>query len=205
MKKLKQLDLFQTLFAETDATPSEQEKVEATSTSPSSNAQQEVNHEVAITEKVDVVAEYEDKQTKVPQPVSLAQTKTKRGRKSTKETYNDLSLMQIPSDEELQKKLYHSIRVVAKWFHLPASQIRYWENEFDVLKPRKNKKGDRYFKFEDIQHLKTIYHLIRIQKFSIEGAKAFLKAKQHAKSKTEVIETLQKMKLFLNELKALYK
>jgi len=87
-------------------------------------------------------------------------------------------------------------------FKLNASLIRYWENEFDILKPKKNAKGDRHFRPEDVKNLKLIYHLLRERKYTIEGAKEFLKSNKTAVEKFEIINSLQKLKSFLLELKA---
>ena len=129
-------------------------------------------------------------------------TAKKRGRKSNKEVHAAIDEIGIPDDAELKLKLYHPIRQVAKWFGLPASQIRFWENQFEVLAPRKNRKGDRLFRFEDIQYLKTIYYLIRIRKYSIEGAREYLKENRiAADSNYQIIESLNNVKGFLLELR----
>ena len=67
----------------------------------------------------------------------------KRGRKSLKEMDTEADLIEIPEDEELLKKQYYPIREVAKWFNVNTSLLRFWENEFDILKPRKNRKIGR--------------------------------------------------------------
>ena len=127
----------------------------------------------------------------------------KRGRKSYKEIATEADLIQVPDDEVLKQKLYYPIGEVAKWFNVTVSQIRFWENEFDILQPRKTRKGDRLFRYEDIQNLKLIYQLLRIKKLSIEGAKEYLKANQtKAKASVQLTETLHKFKSFLLELKA---
>jgi len=127
----------------------------------------------------------------------------KRGRKSYKELEATADLLNIPDDETLQKKLYYGIGEVAEWFHVNASQIRFWENEFDILKPRKTKKGDRLFRIEDIKNLQLIYHLLRTRKFSIEGAKDYLKThKEQADVNFEITQSLTKFRSFLLELKA---
>jgi DNA-binding transcriptional MerR regulator len=83
------------------------------------------------------------------------------------------------------------------------SQIRFWENEFDILQPRKNRKGDRLFRVEDIKNLQLIYYLLRNRKFSIEGAKDYLKAnKNKVKLNFKLVESLTKFRSFLLELKA---
>jgi DNA-binding transcriptional MerR regulator len=129
--------------------------------------------------------------------------KLKRGRKSLAETIVDIDLVDVPSDEELQKKMYYPISQVAKWFNVTNSQIRYWENEFNILQPRKNKKGDRLFRPEDVKNLKTIYYLLRHKKLSVEGAKEYLKANEHkTETKIQLQESLLHFKSFLLELKA---
>jgi len=128
--------------------------------------------------------------------------KQARGRKSLKDNGFKANVVEIPEDEELFKKLYYSIGDVAIMFKENASLIRYWENEFDILKPKKNKKGDRFFRPEDIKNLKIIHHLLRERKYTIEGAKEFLKSNKSAAQKYEMIQSLQKLKSFLLELKA---
>lgn len=131
----------------------------------------------------------------------LENQKSKRGRKSLKDTTAPQGNVEIPEDEILFKKQYYSIGDVAAMFKENNSLIRYWENEFDILKPKKNKKGDRYFRPEDVKNLKMIYHLLRERKYTIEGAKEFLKNNKTAGEKHQMIESLQKIKLFLLELK----
>ena len=127
--------------------------------------------------------------------------KSKRGRKSLREMGINADLVEIPSDEILFQKQYYSIGDVATMFKENTSLIRYWENEFSILKPKKNKKGDRFFRPEDVKNLKMIYHLLRERKYTIEGAKEFIKNNKAAGEKHEMIESLEKVKLFLLELK----
>jgi DNA-binding transcriptional MerR regulator len=134
-------------------------------------------------------------------PESLLPQKSKRGRKSLKEMGIDADLIEIPEDEILFKKQYYSIGDVAAMFKENTSLIRYWENEFSILKPKKNKKGDRFFRPEDVKNLKMIYHLLRERKYTIDGAKEFLKNNKAAGEKHEMLESLQKIKSFLLELK----
>src|SRR6476619_1608773 len=100
---------------------------------------------------------------------------SKRGRKSYKEMEADAENVELPDDEILFKKKYYAISEVAEWFKVNTSLLRYWENEFDILKPRKTRKGDRLFRPEDVKNLHLIYYLLRQRKFSIEGAKQYLK------------------------------
>ncbi|MDQ2862466.1 MAG: MerR family transcriptional regulator [Bacteroidota bacterium] len=110
-------------------------------------------------------------------------------------------LIEIPEDKILFQKQYYSIGDVAMMFKENTSLIRYWENEFSILKPRKNRKGDRFFRPEDVKNLKMIYHLLRERKYTIDGAKEFLKNNKAAGEKHEMIESLEKIKSFLLELK----
>jgi DNA-binding transcriptional MerR regulator len=91
---------------------------------------------------------------------------------------------------------------VAEMFRVNHSLLRFWENEFDIIQPRKNRKGDRYFRPIDIKNLHLIYHLLRQRKYTIEGAKDFLKKSKKAEEKFESMRKLQLVKDFLLELKA---
>ncbi|MCX6336808.1 MAG: MerR family transcriptional regulator [Bacteroidetes bacterium] len=127
----------------------------------------------------------------------------KRGRKSFKEMDNEVDLIDVPDESILKQKLYYSISEVAGWFKVNTSLLRYWENEFDVLQPRKTRKGDRLFRVEDIKNLQLIYFLLRQRKFSIEGAKKYIKNnKTQADIQAQLIQSLTKFKSFLLELKS---
>ncbi len=102
---------------------------------------------------------------------------------------------------DLPEKRYYSIGEIAKAFDVNASLIRFWEKEFDILKPKLNGKGDRHFRPEDVKNLKMIHHLLREKKYTIEGAKDFLKQNKRAEENFGVIEELKKLKFFLSELK----
>lgn len=121
---------------------------------------------------------------------------------SLKEADTGVDLIDVPEDEILFEKKYYAIGIVAEMFKVNQSLIRFWENEFDILKPKKNGKGDRLFRPEDIKNLKLIYHLLRERKYTMEGAKEYLKQNKRAEEKFALIESLQKLKGFLNELKA---
>lgn len=127
----------------------------------------------------------------------------KRGRKSFKEIDATADLIDVPDDQVLQQKLYYSISEVAGWFKVNTSLLRYWENEFDILQPRKTRKGDRLFRIEDIKNLQLIYFLLRQRKFSIEGAKSYLKNnKQKIDTETQLVQTLKGFRTFLLELRS---
>lgn len=131
-----------------------------------------------------------------------AEQPSKRGRKSLKEINLDVALLDIPEDEILFQKQYYSISEVAQWFNMKPSLLRFWENEFDILKPRKNKKGDRLFRPEDVKNLRLIYYLLRQQKYSVEGARQYLKDNQKkAAMQVQLVESLTKFRSFLLELR----
>ncbi|MBS1577253.1 MAG: MerR family transcriptional regulator [Bacteroidetes bacterium] len=136
-------------------------------------------------------------QTQVPQkPVSA------RGRRSLKDFALEADLISVPEDAVLFQKQYYSIGEVAGWFRVNQSLLRYWESEFDILQPRKNRKGDRFFRPVDVKNLQLIYDLLRRRKFTIEGAKDYLKKTKKSEEKFTMIQSLEKIKSFLNELKA---
>ena len=127
----------------------------------------------------------------------------KRGRKSFKEIDAEVDLINVPPDEELFQKQYYPISVVAKWFRVNNSLLRFWENEFKILKPRKNKKGDRFFRPEDVKNLQLIYHLLRQKKLTINGAIKHLNAyREQTEVNMQLIQTLNEFKGFLLELRA---
>jgi DNA-binding transcriptional MerR regulator len=127
---------------------------------------------------------------------------SKRGRPSLKEMDINADLVQIPPDEILFQKQYYSIGQVAQWFRVNQSLVRYWETEFDILEPRKNRKGDRFFRPVDVKNLLLIYDLLRRRKFTLEGAKDYLKNAKKAEEKFAMIQSLEKIKAFFLELKA---
>jgi DNA-binding transcriptional MerR regulator len=140
--------------------------------------------------------------TKDEKPEPLSPIPGKRGRRSLKEIGINADLINIPPDEILFQKQYYSIGEVATMFRENQSLIRYWETEFDILQPRKNRKGDRFFRPIDIKNLVMIYDLLRRRKFTIEGAKDYLKKDKRAEEKFAAIQSLERIKGFLLELKA---
>ena len=100
------------------------------------------------------------------------------------------------------EKLYFSIGEVAEMFSVAPSLIRFWESEFDIIKPKKNRKGNRQFTREDIDNVKTIYHLVKEKGFTLQGAKEMLRNDNEAvRDKMEMIESLRKVRGFLLQLK----
>ncbi len=154
-----------------------------------------------IVTETKVVEETAAAPVKVIEPV--AKQPGKRGRKSFREIDTEIDLVDIPDEETLKQKLYYPISEVAKWFKVNTSLLRYWENEFDILQPRKTRKGDRLFRYEDIRNLQLIYFLLRQRKFSIEGARTYLKQNKHqADVQAQLVQSLTKFKSFLLELRA---
>ncbi|MDO9262296.1 MAG: MerR family transcriptional regulator [Flavobacteriaceae bacterium] len=103
---------------------------------------------------------------------------------------------------ELPEKRYYKMGEVAKAFEVNASLIRFWEKEFDVLKPKKNNKGNRLFTSEDVANLKIIYHLVKEKGFTIEGAKKKLKEKSPTlHGNHEIISKLESIKSELLKIK----
>ncbi|HEV2481437.1 MAG TPA: MerR family transcriptional regulator [Puia sp.] len=135
-------------------------------------------------------------------PAAAKQGPSKRGRKSLKQVAAEADLIEIPDDEILFSKQYYTMGEVSEMFRVNQSLLRFWETEFDILQPRKNKKGDRYFRPVDIKHLHLIYHLLRQKKYTIEGAKEFLKNNKKAEERFEMIQRLQQIKAFLQEMRA---
>ena len=103
---------------------------------------------------------------------------------------------------ELPEKRYYSIGELSKAFNVNASLIRFWDKEFDVLKPKKNAKGNRMFTPEDVKNLQLIYHLVKERGFTLEGAKVHLKEGQKkTMDKFEIISKLESIKSNLINIK----
>ncbi len=100
------------------------------------------------------------------------------------------------------EKLYYSIGEVADIFNVAPSLIRFWESEFELIKPKKNRKGNRQFTREDIDNVRTIYHLVKEKGFTLQGAKEMLKNdSQSVRDKMELIESLKHIRKFFVELR----
>ncbi|NHN28022.1 MerR family transcriptional regulator [Flavobacterium jejuense] len=99
-------------------------------------------------------------------------------------------------------KLYYNIGELAKAFDVNASLIRFWEKEFDILKPKKNAKGNRKFTPEDVKNLQLIFHLVKERGFTLEGAKTHLKENQKKTlDKFDIIRKLENVKTQLLNIK----
>jgi DNA-binding transcriptional MerR regulator len=108
----------------------------------------------------------------------------------------------MPYKEKKVEKLYYSIGEVSEMLEVPVSTVRFWENEFDALKPKKNKKGNRLFTQNDIKNLKIIHHLLKEEGMTLAGVRKKLTEKwDETEYKFEINEKLQKIKSILLEIR----
>ncbi len=108
----------------------------------------------------------------------------------------------MPYKEQKVEKLYYSIGEVAGMLEVPVSTVRFWENEFTILKPMKNKKGNRLFTPADVKNLKIIHHLLKEEGMTLSGVKKKLTGNwDETDYKYEINESLQNIKSILLELK----
>lgn len=100
------------------------------------------------------------------------------------------------------EKIYFSIGEVAQMFNVAPSLIRFWESEFETIRPKKNRNGNRQFTKEDINNVRTIYHLVKEKGFTLQGAKDMLRNDDQAVgAKVEMIDSLKKVRGFLVEIR----
>lgn len=104
----------------------------------------------------------------------------------------------------LPDKLYYSIGEVARAFDVNTSLIRFWEKEFDIIQPKKNKKGNRLFTPDDIKNLKIIYHLVKERGYTLEGARLALEEEQNLEDEIEIVFRLEKIKSEILSLKSYF-
>ena len=104
--------------------------------------------------------------------------------------------------KQKSEKMYFAIGEVSRMFDVTTSLIRFWEKEFDIIKPMKNKKGNRLFTAQDVDNLHIIYHLVKERGFTLQGAKDKLNEnKSDTIDKTEIVKSLKKIRTFLDDLK----
>jgi DNA-binding transcriptional MerR regulator len=109
----------------------------------------------------------------------------------------------MPYKEKVIEKSYFTIGEVAEMFAVSTSLIRFWEQEFDILQPKKNKKGNRLFTRKDLDNLKIIYHLVKERGYTLKGAREKLKGNQEQLDRElQIVASLQRLKHFLHELKS---
>jgi DNA-binding transcriptional MerR regulator len=107
----------------------------------------------------------------------------------------------MPYKEAKVEKLYYSIGEVARMFDVNTSLIRFWEKEFDIIKPKKNKKGNRLFTKKDIDNFHIIYHLVKEKGMTLKGAKKKMKEnKEDTEHNFEIIRSLEQIKEMLTDL-----
>ena len=103
----------------------------------------------------------------------------------------------------MAKKLFYSMGEVSEMFDVNASLIRFWETKFDILRPQKNKKGNRLFSPADVENLKLIYHLVKERGMTLDGAARCLKQNKGTISRdAELLERLQRVRALLEEVRA---
>ncbi|WP_437920931.1 MerR family transcriptional regulator [Sphingobacterium sp. LRF_L2] len=108
----------------------------------------------------------------------------------------------MPYKEREINKLYYTMGEVTTMFGVNASQIRFYEREFDILQPKKNKKGNRLFTQEDISNLKIIFNLVKDKGYTLQGARDFLRSnKNEVKENQRVVDSLERLKKFLLEVR----
>jgi DNA-binding transcriptional MerR regulator len=101
-----------------------------------------------------------------------------------------------------ENKRYYTMGEISKAFNVNASLIRFWDAEFEILKPKKNAKGNRLFTPEDVKNFQLIYHLVKERGFTLEGAKTHLKdGQKKVLDKFEIISKLEKIKADLMAIK----
>lgn len=104
-------------------------------------------------------------------------------------------------EKEIEKK-YYTIGEVADDLGVATSLIRFWEGEFDIIKPKKNRKGNRQFTKEDIKNVKLIFHLVKEKGYTLQGAREFIKSDVNAAmDKVEMVESLKRIRGFLVEIR----
>ncbi|CDS91776.1 MULTISPECIES: MerR family transcriptional regulator [Sphingobacterium] len=108
----------------------------------------------------------------------------------------------MPYKEREINKLYYTMGEVTAMFNVNASQIRFYEREFDIIQPKKNKKGNRLFTQDDIANLKIIFNLVKDKGYTLQGAREYLRTnKSEAKENQRVVDSLEKLKSFLLEVR----
>jgi DNA-binding transcriptional MerR regulator len=107
----------------------------------------------------------------------------------------------MPYKEKKVEKLFYSIGEVAEMFDVNTSLIRFWEKNFEIIKPKKNKKGNRLFTIADIRNFKLIFHLVKEQRLTLEGAKKKLaESKSSTETSFEAVESLKRIRQMLVEV-----
>lgn len=113
-----------------------------------------------------------------------------------------LTIEVVPYKEKEIEKRYYTIGEVADDLGVATSLIRFWESEFDIIKPKKNRKGNRQFTKDDVKNVKLIYHLVKEKGYTLNGAREFVKNDVNAAvGKMDTLDSLKNIKSFLIKLK----
>jgi DNA-binding transcriptional MerR regulator len=108
----------------------------------------------------------------------------------------------LPYKEPNIEKVFYSIREVGDMFNLPGSTLRYWEQEFSILKPKRNKKGTRYYTKKDIDNLHLIYHLVKERGMTLRGAKQKIREnREDLDQNVQVVKKLQQIRALLVQIR----
>lgn len=108
----------------------------------------------------------------------------------------------MPYKEKEITKRYFTIGEVAAQLNVTASLIRFWESEFEIIKPKKNRKGNRMFTPEDIASIRLIYHLVKERGYTLQGAKDLIRqSPQDIRDKMALIDSLKSLRSFLVEIR----
>jgi DNA-binding transcriptional MerR regulator len=107
----------------------------------------------------------------------------------------------MPSGEKTIQKIYYSIGEVATMFDVNKSLIRFWEKEFSIIKPKKNRKGNRFFTEKDIENFKIIFHLVKERGYTLQGAKK--KLRENKEDTIKNVELVNQLKDIRAELVAI--
>jgi DNA-binding transcriptional MerR regulator len=113
-----------------------------------------------------------------------------------------LKFRNMPYKEVKVEKLYYTIGEVATMFKVNTSLIRFWEKEFEIIKPKKNKKGNRLFTKKDIDNFHIIFHLVKERGMTLKGAKQKMKEnKEDTEHNFEIVKSLENIKDLLIEVR----
>ena len=108
----------------------------------------------------------------------------------------------VPYKEKEIERKYYSIGEVAAMFDVATSLIRYWEGEFDIIRPKKDKKGNRRFTKSDIESIRLIFHLVKEKGYTLQGAQEIIKKDLHLTvDKARMVNKLYQIKGFLMEIR----
>ena len=108
----------------------------------------------------------------------------------------------MPYKDKPIEKMYYSIGEVSEMFNVATSLIRFWETEFDIIKPKKKGKGNRKYTPEDVENIRMVYQLVKEQGYTLQGAKEQIRLNQlKAKDQAQAIHSLNELKDFLLRIK----